>query len=139
MDAAKKLELLKELKMQKNLELEAIQSEIQRLEKEVLSKTKEKTEFHQDLDELLKEIKGYPRFFINRKGQVFHEAGMEMPISQKDYGNFVTLFDESNTKVEVSITKLVASSWLTDGDFSVEIKHLDGDIYNDHADNLKLK
>lgn len=139
MYAAKKLELLKELKVQKTLELEAIQNEIQRLEKEVLSKIKEKTSFSQNFDELLKEINGYPRFFINRKGQVFHEAGMEMPISKKDDGNFVTLFDERNTKVELSITKLVASSWLTDVDFSAEIEHIDGNIYNDHVDNLKLK
>lgn len=90
-------------------ELEKKRRELEELEKAMEALEEEKViESTFDSSEILKEIKEFPRYFINKKGEVYHEAGL--PILPK-FENKVELFDASNNKVLVDINELIKSNF----------------------------
>ena len=96
-----KEKLLKEMEIKKR-ELEELEKAMKELEKKNVG------EPVIDSQELLKEIKGFPRYVINKKGEVYHEAGIA--IKEKDEG-VVELFDPVNNKVLVKIEDLLKENF----------------------------
>lgn len=90
-------------------ELEKKRKELEELEKAMEALEEKKViESSFDSSEILKEIKEFPRYFINKKGEIYHEAGLFIP--PKD-GNKVELFDSLNNKVLVDINELIKSNF----------------------------
>jgi len=96
-----KEKLLKAMEAKKR-ELEELELAMKVLEKEEIVENKV------DENELLKEIIGFPRYFINKKGEIFHEAGVT--IKEKNEG-FVELFDSVNNKVLIKIEDLLKENF----------------------------
>ena len=94
--------LPKEIRERRKTEIEACFTGTKKqLEEKVMESTF-------DSSEILKEIKEFPRYFINKKGEVYHEAGL--PILPK-FENKVELFDASNNKVLVDVNELIKSNF----------------------------
>jgi len=98
--------------MDKEKLLKAMEAKKRELEElELAMKVLEKAEIVEnkvDENELLKEIIGFPRYFINKKGEIFHEAGVT--IKEKNEG-FVELFDSVNNKVLIKIEDLLKENF----------------------------
>ena len=60
---------------------------------------------------MLKEVKDFPRYFINRKGEIFHESGLSLPILEKENKIYVKLFDSENNLKEISIEDLLKENF----------------------------
>lgn len=68
----------------------------------------EKEEIRSDCvkEDLLREIKDFPRYLINGKGEVFHETGIQIPTVIENGKVLVELFDRENNKVKVEVSTL---------------------------------
>lgn len=92
-------------------ELEKKRKELEELEKAMDALEEKKVveiENNFDSSEIFKEIKGFPRYCINKKGEIYHEDGLPI-IAKSD--NKVELFDNYNNKVLVDINELVKNNF----------------------------
>ncbi len=76
------------------------------VEKEHMKKVEEVTRVNKYAEDLVYEIKDYPRYLKNGKNQIFHETGIEIPQFEKNGKMHVKIFDRSNVQVEVEVDKL---------------------------------
>lgn len=103
-----RIERLKKLRELKLLELELIEGELSRIEEERLDKSKEDTsELSQDdKADLLLELKAFPRYYKNGRGEVYHETGIKIKEIIEDGRVYVKLFDRENKEVKVEVSQL---------------------------------
>lgn len=99
-----KEKLLKELE-QKKRELYELEQALKDVE------TNEIKDYKVDTDDLPKELKDFPRYFINRKGEVFHESGLPLPMTERENRVYVKLFDSENILKEVAIEDLLKENF----------------------------
>ena len=93
-------------------ELEQKKNELYELEKALKDAEYEEMKYYKvNTDDLLKEMKDFPRYFINRKGEVFHESGLPLPIREKENKIYVKLFDSENDLKEVAIEDLLKENF----------------------------
>lgn len=93
-------------------ELEKKKQELYEIEKALaMTEEKELSEYTVDTEQLLREIKNFPRYFINKKGEVFHETGLALPFFEKNNKTFVKIFDTENNLKEVSIEELLKENF----------------------------
>lgn len=93
-------------------ELEQKKRELYELEKALKDvETNEIKDYKVDTDDLPKEIKDFPRYFINRKGEVFHESGLPLPMTERESKIYVKLFDSENILKEVAIEDLLKENF----------------------------
>ena len=95
-------EKLREELAKKRRELEELEKAMEAFEEE---KVIENTF---DSSEIFKEIMGFPRYCINKKGEIYHEDGLPIPVKEE---NKVELFDASNNKVLVDINELIRNNF----------------------------
>lgn len=91
-------------------ELEAKKRELEELEK-ALKETEEKPVYTVDPSELLKEIKDFPRYYMNSKGEIFHESGITLPIIERNNKKFIKIFDSVNNLLEIDIEDLIKNNF----------------------------
>lgn len=98
-------EILKEL-AKKEAEIEELKKALE--EKEVAV---EKELPKVDKAEILREIKEFPRYYINLKGEVHHESGLPVPRREENGKIFVKLFDSVNNLKEVEVEDLIKENF----------------------------
>ena len=92
--------------------LEQKKRELYELEKALKDvENNEIKDYKVDTDDLPKEIKDFPRYFINRKGEVFHESGLPLPMTERESKIYVKLFDSENILKEVAIEDLLKENF----------------------------
>lgn len=89
-------------------EIENKKRELEELEKALKAMEEKPYEKPFDDKELLKEIKGFPRYYINKKGEIFHETGLSI---KKTDEKTIELFDPVNNKVLVKIEDLLKENF----------------------------
>ena len=93
-------------------ELEQKKNELYELEKALKdAEYEEMKDYKVNTDDLLKEMKDFPRYFINRKGEVFHESCLPLPITEKENKIYVKLFDSENDLKEIAIEDLLKENF----------------------------
>ncbi len=58
------------------------------------------------VNDLMYELKNYPRYLKNGKNQIFHETGIEIPQFEKNGKMWVKLFNRKNEEEEVEVNSL---------------------------------
>ena len=99
-----KSKLIEELEKKKK-ELEELEKVLQEVEE------KEKPVYEINKSEILKEIKNFSRYYINLKGEIFHEIGVQLPVIEKENKQYVKLFDDVNNLIEISIEDLLKNNF----------------------------
>jgi len=93
------------------------------------------------MDEIWKPIEGFEnRYFVSNLGKVKSHTGKILGHIKRDNCLRIVLKGKGQKQTRISLHRLVAHYFL-DIDFrdrTIIIQHKDGDIYNNHVENLKI-
>ena len=88
---------------------------------------------------MMKEVKGFNKYKVNESGIVINKKGHPLRTALSNSGYLRTALEEndSNHRINKSIHRIVAETFIPNPDNLPVVMHIDNDTLNNHVSNLK--
>jgi len=83
-------------------------------------------------------VKGYPKYQVNKNGDIFGPRGNKLTPSKRSGGYlFVRIYIDNKSSIGLTVQTIVARTFIGDVKGKI-VHHVDGDVSNNNVNNLRI-